>query len=244
MSAWKRKQISIIVFTISVVYIWFITLDLSRLFSLNYSYDIYPSALLKRISVILAAIIVWNVGRDGLNLKDSRRMKAAFVFVCMGEAAFVIGVRAVGVGMFAICQTLLIIRNSTGLNYRLAGASRKQKRELFAASYIVLIIIAAFQLLSRYLVKPNDTVIAVYLYGILLCISIFAAFTCNILGLLPKKNSRMVVYGMAFFFCCDVLVGLDAVLETGLPWLLSNSFIWVFYIPALVMLALSCYRYD
>jgi hypothetical protein len=85
--------------------------------------------------------------------------------------------------------------------------------------------------------------IAVF-YLIILSASLWSGLASNILGLLPLRNSKMVAIGMISFFCCDVFVGLDAVMEAGLPWLLANSIIWVFYIPALVLLALSCYRYN
>jgi len=243
-SAGKRFLISIIVLTIVALSIWSIALDISRFSSLNYSYDIYPSALLKRINVILAAFIAWGVGKDGLSLKDSRRMKAAFMFIILGEAAFALGGTVVGVCLFAVSQTLLIIRNSTGLRDKLSHASQIQKRRLLLSSLTVFLILAAMPFLFSSLIKVHNPTVIVYLYGILLSASLLAGLTNSILGLLPGRNSKMVAVGMICFYCCDILVGLDAVMETGLPWLLVNSFIWIFYIPALVLLALSCYRYN
>ncbi|HWQ30896.1 MAG TPA: hypothetical protein VN549_07890, partial [Negativicutes bacterium] len=78
----------------------------------------------------------------------------------------------------------------------------------------------------------------------ILSTSLLAALASNILKLLPQRNAEMAAAGVICFFCCDILVGLDAVLWEGIPWLLANSFIWVFYIPALVLLALSAYRYP
>jgi hypothetical protein len=239
----KRYFLLISIIIVSIFSLWFIILDFSRFISLDYSYDIPPSAVLKRINVVLAAIICWSVGRDGIDPKDSRRMKAAFVFIILGEAAFNIGERAIGIGMFALCQTLLIIRNSTGLRYKWVKAGFKQKRKLFIPS-LIIITSAIIPFLYDYLFKPDNIFLIVYIYGIILSISLWTGHACSILGLLPKVNSRMAASGVTCFFCCDVLVGLDAVLEAGLPWLLANSFIWIFYIPALVLLALSCYRYN
>ncbi|HYF82974.1 MAG TPA: hypothetical protein VEB00_08110 [Clostridia bacterium] len=53
----KKFYVSITLFIILALSIWFIILDFSRFYSQNYSYDIYPSALLKRINVLLAASI-------------------------------------------------------------------------------------------------------------------------------------------------------------------------------------------
>jgi hypothetical protein len=244
MTSRKKLYISTILFILLALSIWFIILDFSRFYSHNYSYDIYPSALLKRINVILAAFLVWVTGKDRLSLTDSRRMKAAFIFIILGEAAFAFGARAIGVGMFAVCQILLIVRNSTGLKYKLKRASDAQKKELVISEVIIVLILLLFAFLFASFNRGFNTAIAIYIYGIILSISLCAGLANSILVLLPKVNSIMVAAGMICFFCCDVLVGFDAAMEAGVPWLLVNSFIWVFYIPALVLLALSCYRYN
>lgn len=240
----KKLYITVLVSIISALGIWFIILDFSRFISLDFSYDIYPSALLKRIDIILASIIAWTVGQDGLGKEDSRLIKWAFVFVCLGETAFIMGGRFVGIYLFAVCQILLIMRNSTGLFYKLSHGSYKQKKRLILSVAFVYLVFLVFLFLSGSFVGLNSTSLTAYLYGVVLSTSLLAGLACNILGLLPRRNAEMAAAGIVCFFCCDILVGLDAVLWKGLPWLLSNSFIWIFYIPALVLLALSCYRYS
>jgi hypothetical protein len=240
----KRLYISILIFIILALSLWFIVLDFSRFFSLNYDYDIWPSAMLKRINVLLAVAIAWAVGNDGLSLRDSKSMKAALLFAFLGEAIFLTGSLTIGICMFALCQTLLIIRHSAGMRSKFAHASYKQKLKLLLTSLMLLLILIAIPILFSNLSKINSSIIIIYIYGILLSISLWAGLACNILGLLPSKNSRMAAIGMFCFYCCDILVGLDVILPVGLFWLWANSFIWVFYIPALVLLALSCYSYD
>ncbi len=240
----KKLFVSTILFIILALSIWFVILDFSRFFTHNYSYDIYPSALLKRINVILAAFIAWSVGKDRLSSKDSRRIKAAFIFILLGEAAFALGERVIGVGMFAVCQTLLIIRNSSGLSSKLFHGSQEQKKKLVWSGLAIMFTLLVFPFLFASLITSYRTFIVVYLYGIILSISLWAGLTSRILALLPKRNSIMVAAGMMCFYCCDLLVGLDAIMKAGTLWLLINSLIWIFYIPALVLLALSCYRYN
>lgn len=244
-SAVKRIYISTVMLIIIALSIWFIILDFSRFFSLSYNYDIYPSGILKRINVVLAVSIAWAVGKNGLNSKDSNRMKAALLFACLGEAAFALRERAIGICFFAICQIFLTIRNSTGLNVKLAYANHVQKKRLLLSGLIILslIVIIVFSILLRFQAQADSSAIVVLLYGIVLSASLWSGLSCNILGLLPVINSKLTASGIICFYCCDILVGLDAVLEAGLPWLLANSFIWIFYIPALVLLSLSCYRY-
>jgi len=235
--------ICIILLIIAALCIWSVILDFSRFTDMDYTYDIFPSAVLKRINVVLAAMIAFAVGKDGLSPGDSRRMKAALLFACLGEALFAMRHMHTGILMFAVCQILLIIRNGTGIAGSLKDADNKQKIELIIPGMILMLILTAFPVLPGSFFKYNCTYIIVYLYGIILCTSLWTAVASHILKLLPVKNSRMAACGMLCFFFCDVLVGLDAFLEPGLPWLLANSFIWVFYIPALVLLALSCYRF-
>lgn len=240
----KKKFLSIVLFIILLLGIWFVALDFSRFFNRDYSYDIFPSAVLKRICVILAAAIAWSVGMDGLDPGDSARMKAAFLFACLGETAFAAGVRLVGVGLFALCQMLLIVRHTNGFGSGLAHAGSRRKKLLLLPIVLVVLILTAFVFLFGQKIISNLTYTVIFLYAIILSISLWAALANCILRLLKPANSKMAAAGMLCFFCCDVLVGLDAALEVGLPWLLTNSFIWVFYIPALVLLALSCYSYD
>lgn len=243
MAKGKKLYLILIIAIILVLGIWSAVLDFSRFKTLNFQYDIFPSAILKRINVLLAAAIAWSAGRDSLSRKDSRRMKGVFAFVCLGETFFAFGEREIGVGMFAICQTLLIIRNSTGLRVKLACASYEKKRKLYLTSLVIILILIMLSIVFKSLTKVDISSVTAFLYGIILSISLWAGLACSILNLLPKTNSVMASIGMICFYCCDVLVGLDAILPPGLPWLLANSFIWIFYIPALVLLSLSSYRY-
>lgn len=244
MIAKKKLFITGLITVICALVVWFVILDFSRFASLDYTYDIFPSGVLKRICVVLASLIAWLVGRDGLDYGDSLLMKSAFAFACLGEAALALGERVGGVWMFAICQSLLIMRNTSGLFDKLAIARYTQKLRLFLASAFVYLVFLVFLLLSHSFIGLTITSLTSYFYGIILSTSLLAALACNILKLLPKRNAEMAAAGVICFFCCDILVGLDAVMWEGIPWLLANSFIWLFYIPALVLLALSAYRYP
>ncbi|MGE5676971.1 MAG: hypothetical protein ACM3ZR_02830, partial [Pseudomonadota bacterium] len=237
MKAKKKLFITVLVSLICVLVVWFVILDFSRFASLDYTYDIFPSGLLKRICVVLASLIAWVVGRDGLDFGDSLLMKSAFAFACLGEAALALGEQVGGIWMFAICQSLLIMRNSKGLFDKLAHASYIQKFRLFLASAFVYLVFLVFLILSRSFIGLTITSLTAYFYGVILSTSLLAALACKILKLLPHKNAEMAATGVICFFCCDILVGLDAALWEGIPWLLANSLIWIFYIPALAFLA-------
>lgn len=243
MSKTKKLYIRMLLCVIAALCIWFSILDFSRFAGMDYTYDIFPSAMLKRINIILAVLVVWAAGKDGLGAGDGLRMKGAFFFALLGEALFVMRFFMEGVLMFALCQALLTIRNGMGIRngFKLAGAG--QKLILAILGTVLLVILAVFTAITGVLGGYSAANVLVYSYGIILSISLWTAVAAAVLELLPKKNARMAACGMVCFFFCDICVGLDAFLPQGLPWLLANSFIWVFYIPALVLLALSCYRY-
>jgi hypothetical protein len=73
---------------------------------------------------------------------------------------------------------------------------------------------------------------------------VWVAAVNDMLALFPKPNSKMIAIGMILFYFCDICVGLDFILPKGTIWLLANSLIWVFFTPAITLLALSCYKYD
>lgn len=233
-----------ILFIITAFGIWSVILDFSRFSNLNLIYDVYPSGILKRINVVLASAIAWSVGKDGLSFNDSRLMESALLFACFGEAAFAVRQRVIGIIFFAVCQILLTIRHSTGLKVKISSVNQCQKKKLLLASIMFLLILIVITSIMHTTIQNSLSATAAFIYGIILSMSLWAGISCNILGLLPLINSRMAAVGMVCFFCCDILVGLDVVLEPGPLWLLANSFIWIFYIPALVLLALSSYRYN
>lgn len=244
MSKSKKLCVSIIIFTIFALCISFIALDFTRFFGSDYYSKYYPSAILKRITVVLAAVTAWIAGKDKLTSQDNRIMKLVFLLICSAEAAFLLGKFIAGVALFGVCQSLLTFRNGRGLINKLAYADRNERTWLRATGAIVIISLAAMTVISYRVFGLSKQLLAAWLYGAVLSTSLWAGLANNILGLLPKVNSRMIAGGMFCFYCCDILVGLDAVMEVGLAWLAVNSFIWIFYTPAITLLALSCYKYE
>lgn len=239
----KKLYITIAAAIISAFCIWFAVLDFSRFGSLDLTYDIFPSGILKRSAVLVASTVAWLAGQDGLRVKDRNMMSCSFLSACLGEAAFALRLRGFGLVMFFICQALLIIRNSQGLRWAFKHASAPQIKRLLVISAVILFVYAGSLVYASRLTGFNAVTAGVYLYWTILNLSLLSATACLILHLLPERNAVLAFSGVLCFYCCDILVGLDAALEPGLPWLLANSFIWVFYIPALLLLALSCYSY-
>jgi hypothetical protein len=244
MSKKKKVFIQVCVFIILILGIWFAILDFSRFIGLKYYYGVGTSYVLKRIAVVLAAAIAWAVGKDGFDDRDSRLMKVVFIAVCCGELAFFLNRFDIGIGFFAVCQTILIIRNGKGLKRKLEYANCGQKGKLKLAAAIILMSLAAVAVIFYPVIRNNKLILLACLYGLILGTSLWTGIANWVLGLFPEINSKMTVWGMLCFYCCDILVGPDAIMNIGFSWLIVNSLIWVFYTPALTLLALSCYRYK
>ena len=243
MSKAKKLYIFILIFIIAAFCIWFVILDFSRFAAMDYTYDIFPSALLKRVNVVLAVLVAWAAGKDGLGPVDCLKMKGAFLFAFLAEVLLAVRLFKEGIVTFALCQLLLTFRNGAGIKSGFKHAGLRQKIGLAVAAVILLIILAAIPPVTGILDSSNSLFTVAYFYGIILSISLWTAVASAVLELLPRRNAGMVAWGMVCFFFCDICVGLDGFLPPGLPWLIANSLIWVFYIPALVLLALSCYKY-
>lgn len=244
MSKGKKLLIHICIYLILILYIWFAVLDFSRFFGLKYYYGIDTSYILKRITVVLAAAIAWAAGKDGFEARDSRLMKPVFIAVCFGELAFFLNRFDIGIGLFAVCQTILIIRNGKGLKGKLKYASRRQKDKPKLAAVVITMSLAAVAVIFYPVLNNNKFIPLACLYGLILGTSLWTGIANWVLGLFPAINSKMTALGMLCFYCCDILVGPDAIMNIGFAWLIVNSLIWVFYTPALTLLALSCYRYQ
>lgn len=217
-------------------------LDFSRFFGLYSLYELYPVHILKRICVVLAAAIVCLAGGDSFDKRGYRLLQYAFAAICTGEALFLLDKLELGILAFGICQTTLIIRHGKSLKAKLSEASSAQRARLLILSALIISALLLALILAKSESTQPSLKYTAMLYWFILNLSLWTGLANYILGLFPKTNSKLVAVGMLCFYACDILVGLDAVLTIGTPWMFANSFIWVFYTPALFLLALSCYK--
>lgn len=244
MSKNKRFLVSAILLAIACISIFTVVLDFSRFLGHNALYSRYPSYLINRLNVILASALVWLSGKESLSQKDNRLMRCIFFIICIGEYFFIAAMPALAITAFLLCQGLLIIRHGKGLKAKLAKAAPRNKLVLaFIAFFLAAIILTTVVLLSPFGNYKALSIIAIF-YWIVLSISLWTAIANFLLSLFPKTNSSMIAIGMLCFYCCDISVGLDMLLDGSTIGMLANSLIWIFYTPAITLLALSCYKYD
>lgn len=243
MSLYKKGIIILIFAAIACIYFINIFLDFSRLVNFTL-YNSFSNEVIKRINVLLAASLIWLAGKNSFNRRDTALMKIVFVIIGFGEICFLAQMPVLGIVFFALCQCLLIKRHGQGLIPKLLKTTLR-KRLLLSLLALFLLIIYCSVIVQLYpYIALNSIVLSGGIYGILISFSLWTGLACHILTLRPNKNSRLIASGMLCFFFCDILVGLDGLLSYSTAWIIATSFIWVFYTPAITLLALSCYRFE
>ncbi|MDF2593492.1 MAG: YhhN-like protein [Clostridia bacterium] len=242
MSANKKLLIKSIIMSIICISVFTIVLDLSRLFGPNHLSKTFNNDFIKRINVILAALLVWLTGKDSLDRRDAARMKFAFIAIGCAEVLFLLAKPAYAIGFFIVCQCILVFRHCTGLNSKLKRADFAQKLKLALIFFTLNILLFSVVIISYTMVDSSTLIFMGALYGLVLNISLWVGIANFVLSLFPDKNSKIIAIAMVFFYLGDILVGLDGLLSSGPIWLIATSLIWVFYTPAITLLAISSYK--
>lgn len=248
MSQKKKKFVFIILFFIVVLSLGFILLDWLPLIikykiqiSYKYSYGF------KAMVVLLTTLLVFISGKDCLCKSDLKLMKIIFLLVLTADSALVIFETPVmGILFFSFVQLCLFLRNSKGMREVIrAEGDFKLRRSLFINTILVttLLILNLLRIMELYMTYKLLLFIMV-LYGFMVSLSLWTAIANYLLKLFPKTNSIMVALGMCFFALCDINVALSLILPNSLIRSISTNLVWIFYAPALTLLALSSYKYK
>ena len=223
----------------------YVVLDWARLCSPAGQLALSPiSNALKLATSFLATGIAWSIGKDELEPGDARQFRLCFALSFIADVCFVVGVAPAGILLFAGFQVLLSRRSLRGA--RAAWRTRRLPRgRLAMLGTGVLAVTATYLTLLVPHIEDPVLVIAIPIYAMLLCGSVISAWTATWIGRLPAANALLAAIGMTLFYCCDLTVGVNLVLDPTLrPQIWSTSLTWMFYAPALVCIALSGYRAE
>jgi hypothetical protein len=250
MSKTKFKWIITILGLIIFISGIFITLDLRRFFiaekEFKYDSSIY-TYISKSLIVILTTVLVFMIGNDGLNKRDTNILKFTYIFIALADIALVLLTKPyLGIILFSIVQTALIIRNGAGM-YNII--KNKGCKNCFGSLIIntILSLILLILILSNVLnnmIQDKALFHIMIFYAFLISSSLLTAISNMTLEVFPKLNSILVTIGMVFFMLCDLNVGLSMALNKGTIWLIADSVIWIFYTLALTLIALSGYSFE
>ena len=202
---------------------------------------------------VIAAVITLFIGKKSVCTRDRLLLQAAFAMIICADACFKIFHNyfipleenkgefiSFGIIFFMLAQHLLIYRHT-----RVSDTDRSFPWVLFFPFAV------AVSMAVLYFFRIYDSLLffASVSYGPFLFCSLFVACRVHCKKYFPKRNARLIKRGMICFTICDLLTGLS--LLTGadhspneIMAVIANNFIWCFYTPALLFLALSGFRHN
>lgn len=250
----KQKRVCILVGLIILLAASFLTFDWTQYyFGLVRVSD--PELLYTRIAKTLTSFLIFvlalSVGDDGINESDPRKLRWAFVVIFAGDLMFLANeihsaFDYAAILSFLVGQVLLVLRNGQGFRayFRRKSGIGAYAGDILLGLAILIItgLLFALTLLENLQGSPLLYVIAVY--ALFLDLSLWTGWTALRAGYFPKANAILIALGSTCFFIGDYLVGFNLSLEPSLQRAMTVFLTWVFYAPAIALLALSGYRWD
>lgn len=186
---------------------------------------------------------------DALSLKDYKLLKTTFGFVLLADFLLVFlqavlpkadadTINKIGIAVFMIVQTLLIIRHAEGFSLKVNHASNGKRIRLFQIISALLIYIPGFIAVLILKDKKPDMIIEIAVYALFVTTSTWMGLNVLTRDTFPKTNRHLIATGMMLFLCCDISVGIMTFAKSTV----ATALVYVFYAPALLLLAFSGYK--
>ncbi len=127
----------------------FFTLDWT-LYVLGLASFVKPEVLYVRITKTCTsfciALLVWIIGNDGVNVKDTKKLKVCFIAIFAGDLLFLLdefwaSFDLFAVIMFALGHILIIMRNGQSFRIYLKKTDRARERRLDMISLSIIVAI-------------------------------------------------------------------------------------------------------
>ena len=245
----KNKKRNLIFTCITIVIFLsggFISLDWSRFFLLPHPEDSYKYVKVTKLFVsFLCTFIVFMIGVDRFTKEDSLRLKIAFLFIFAGDISFYFGKDLLGISTFMFGQIALIYRSSIGI---IPYFKKIDKDEIKFPMILAIVIISITVLIITFVFWKHIDDLSFKLlfpvYGLFLCISVWVAWMSKKIGYFNEKNALLIAIGMSFFYFCDLTVGYGLLEINDYSKMFVTSLTWMFYTPALLLLAISAYNQN
>lgn len=218
----QNRPVCVTLVLLAAVYLSFLTVDL---FFVGLC---LLSISLKYLGILLCLATAILLHHSAWNRRDSALLLSALLFTCVADL-FLLVLNWPVPGLLAFCAAHLfyIRRYRPALFYPAAAA----------ALLVILGCLATEHWIPGFPVKS----VLACLYGTLL----LTVAVCGFLSSLPRINRRLVSAGMVLFLLCDIHVALFNTLAAGSAYYpFASFFMWFFYLPAQVLLALSAYNYE
>lgn len=188
---------------------------------------------LKYLSIILFFITSLTIDSTTHNLKNLRLLQVALFFtLCADTCLLIFDYYKPGIFFFCIVQTLYIIRHNSIANI--------DKNKLLIPIILIIVLPSALNKIRPAKVEQGLYLIAI-VYSVLLITGLIIAL----------KSTKIIAWGMVFFFLCDINVALSFIFFFYPVYILGVSLnyicgflIWVFYLPSQLLLTLSGFENE
>lgn len=236
----KKTIIKAGLLTILLIMLYFIFINTYHLFFLKSTFAYEHTWLLKRLIPFVCVAIVFLIGKDNINKKDATFLKLSYLMILGAEISFILNKLILGIAFFGVCQILLSIRHSAGIS---KSIKENLKFLLFLGAVILIIVIILISTVFYPALGMNVLFSSIIVYGIILGISLWIGIANYFIGtVFPKKNALMIMIGIILFFVSDILVGIEVIIEDAYNKNMLNLFLWILYVPAITLIALSGYK--
>jgi hypothetical protein len=226
----------------------FISIDWMNTFTGSQSF--YPAYAKPAVSILCALIVFLSWGRK-LDRKDYWLLASAFlcivivditmsIYVYSANKALGSAVFFVGAALSIVAHILLIIRHAKGFHFLRGGDGFFKKYGFALAFYLPVIVI--FLALIPFLNKVGQFWPPL-IYAIILTTSLWVAWEAFRHRLFPRTNAWLIALGVTFWFVCE-LVGVVHNIEIGFLSTLAMNLTWHFYMPAILLLAFSGFKFG
>jgi hypothetical protein len=216
--------------------------------------SIYP-AVAKPLVSTLCALVAFLAWKHGLEKSDFLWLALTFacivivdvtmsIYVYSTNAALAASIFIVGALLSIVAHIFLIIRHAKGFKFLSESRGRYSSllsRLGFPAAFYLPIVILLL-ILSPYLQKVGQFWPSL-VYALILTTSLWVAWEAFRRGFFPRANAWLLALGVSFWFVCE-LVGVVHNIQIGTLSDLAMRLTWHFYMPGILLLALSGHNYG
>jgi len=250
-SAQKKRQVLLFLGLILVLTSSFLTFEWAQ-----YYFGVVnvadPERLYSRITKTLTSFLVFllaiRVGDAGINQADPPMLKRAFIAIFLGDMLFLMdefnpAFDYLAVLAFLAGQVLITLRNGQGMGAYWRGKQNKMGDILMGAGILLATGLLFIATLYPY-IKGTAFLYIIPVYAIVLDLALWTAWMSLRAGYFPRANAWMIILGATCFFVGDYLVGFNLSLAPSIARVTTMFLTWLFYAPAITLLALSGYRWG
>lgn len=195
---------------------------------------------------VLCVVMVLLIGaRDSVSRVDKRLLLAAFGLTLVADFFLILlDWMMTGTVLFLGVHAIFIARHAKGFRGSLGQSARARTLGWLVATGAVAFGGSAVLLYcAASLLLPTGMFAVDCVYIFVLALSLWMAWGTLIRDAYPSFNGWLIAFGMTFFYFCDVSVGLAAPFKGTMVGGILNNLVGFFYTPALVLLALSGFRF-